>query len=55
MIPSGWAANRPSEQIEGVSYVPAFPFLQLPQRGAQIDLRPARLLIELERVEPRAL
>ena len=53
MIPSEWAANRPSEHIEGVSDVPAFPSLQLPQRVAQIDLRPARLLIELGRVSSR--
>jgi hypothetical protein len=53
MTPTERAANRLPERTEGMSYVPAFPSLQLPQRVAQIDLRPARLLIELGRVSSR--
>ena len=53
MTPTKSAANRLPARTEGMSYVPAFPSLQLPQRVAQVELRPARPLIQLGRVSKR--
>src|ERR1700760_1425561 len=53
MTPTEWAGQSPAGAQLGMSHVPAFPSLQLPQRVARVDHRPARLLIELGRVSSR--
>jgi hypothetical protein len=53
MVPSEWAANRPSEHIEGVSYVPHFHPCSCRSEWRRSIFDPARLLIELGRVSSR--